>query len=642
MKADTEIQSVDQYKKILKTYQEVYPNGLYFRGEADDYTDRKPSIARDEILLQNESQIFTQLISEHPDERKYSTIATLAKIQHTKGMTRLLDLTIDPLVALYFACEDNDDEPGFVFMYIPNGTEKEIGSPEVRALTLYSTENMQSGTDLNIRYKEIYGESVDAVSYCLNTFIMKYDECLFGNNDNIRMKEQKGTFAMCGADASRLPERTVIPFEFTPTRTFMIPVGFKPVIRKELEALGVNHSKVYPEIYSTLEKIEKDLHQPKNDVDLGSCYEVIESSGIRNKVLFKDLVLKIKLSHPLDNDSVKEIVRLETRKHTCEADVVWTYIANSDIDVQLTNWRLRGKWIRPGMEKQIPLREKDKDGFSWDVTSGSVIHSLWMQEHGFGDDRTELCKYIKAFELLQPEIEKVREYADRIGEKPVLAWCSKVPDIDVLYACNREMDGLFQAFENYFSGVAALNILVDKEDKKLLSFELRNNVLPDEKKIKEELPYWRKDLDIKDEDIKTADPFKKENPIGNFKQTIPMGKDPLVVEVVVKAKANAEGRVEISGSTNLFDEANLMVQLDRIATEKLIVKNGQFSCVLGAVGSCQAGDKHMITVILPVPSTQPLDFVKKAGMEYENLEGTFIKRDGIGVSGKLDIEVVLE
>ena len=58
MKADTEIQSVEQYKKKLERYQEVYPNGLYFRGEADDYPDHRPSIARDEDFLQNESQVF--------------------------------------------------------------------------------------------------------------------------------------------------------------------------------------------------------------------------------------------------------------------------------------------------------------------------------------------------------------------------------------------------------------------------------------------------------------------------------------------------------------------------------------------------------------------------------------------------------
>ena len=49
---------------------------------------------------------------------------------------------------------------------------------------------------------------------------MKYDERLFSNND--RMKLQKGAFAVCGADVSRLPERTIIPFDLIPTRVFMI------------------------------------------------------------------------------------------------------------------------------------------------------------------------------------------------------------------------------------------------------------------------------------------------------------------------------------------------------------------------------------------------------------------------------------
>ena len=82
MKADTEIQSVEQYKRILERYQEVYPNGLYFRGEADDHPDHKPSIARNEILLQNEFRIFKGHISEHSDEGSNQTIATFAKIQH--------------------------------------------------------------------------------------------------------------------------------------------------------------------------------------------------------------------------------------------------------------------------------------------------------------------------------------------------------------------------------------------------------------------------------------------------------------------------------------------------------------------------------------------------------------------------------
>ena len=640
MKADTEIQSVEQYKRKLERYQEVYPNGLYFRGEADDYPDHIPSIARDEDFLHNEAQVFRKLVSEHPDEGAGPVITTIAKIQHYRGVTRLIDLTIDPLVALYFACEHHDEKPGFVFLYIPNGTEKEIDSPEVRALSLYASEDLQSATELNSRYKEVYGKDIDVAACCSATFIMKYDERLFSNND--RMKLQKGAFAVCGADVSRLPERTIIPFDLIPTRVFMIPVGFKATIKKELADMGVQPKTIYPEVASTLERIKAELKQSREEVDLGSCYEVVENSGIRKKILLKDLVLKIKLIHPLDNNSVKEIVRLETRKYTNKADVVWSYVANSDTDIQITNWRLRGKWIRTGLEGHTPLREIDTDGFSWDVTSGSVIHSLWMQEHGFGEDRIELCKYIKAFKLLQPEINKAREYAEGIVEKPVLTWCSKALNIDVLYAHDRAMDRLFQSFQNFFTDAAALNMLVKKEDKPLLSLELKNNVLPDEKKIKDELPHWVQKFDVTEEEIEAADPFKREKTTGDFRQTIPMGKNPLAVKIDVTAKATSEGRAEITGFTNLFDGAILMVELDGRATGKPELKNGSFSCVLGAPESCHIGEQHLVTVILPVPSVQPLEFVKKAGMEYENLDGYFIKREGLGVSGRQDIEVILE
>lgn len=156
------------------------------------------------------------------------------------------------------------------------------------------------------------------------------------------------------------------------------------------------------------------------------------------------------------------------------------------------------------------------------------------------------------------------------------------------------------------------------------------------------MPYWIQKLDITEEIIETADPFKREKTTGDFRQTIPMGKDPLVVKIDVTAKANSEGRAEITGVTNLFDGATLMVELDGRATGKPELKNGSFSCVLGAPESCHVGDRHTVTIILPVPSVQPLEFVKKTGMEYENLDGDFIKREGLGVSGRQDIEVILE
>lgn len=44
---------------------------------------------------------------------------------------------------------------------------------------------------------------------------------------------------------------------------------------------------------------------------------------------------------------------------------------------------------------------------------------------------------------------------------------------------------------------------------------------------------------------------------------------------------------------------------------------------------------------MSVSSAQPIEFVKKAGMQYENLKGDFIVRKGISPSGKYEQEVIL-
>ena len=46
----------------------------------------------------------------------------LAKLQHYSIPTRLVDVTINPLIALYFAVENTDDlSPGNVLLYLING-----------------------------------------------------------------------------------------------------------------------------------------------------------------------------------------------------------------------------------------------------------------------------------------------------------------------------------------------------------------------------------------------------------------------------------------------------------------------------------------------------------------------------------------
>ena len=81
---------------------------IYYRGQSDKSFGLIPSIYRKPALIQNEDRIFRDIIAQSPADFKgcVSTFEKLVKMQHYSLPTRLLDITTNPLVALYFACED--------------------------------------------------------------------------------------------------------------------------------------------------------------------------------------------------------------------------------------------------------------------------------------------------------------------------------------------------------------------------------------------------------------------------------------------------------------------------------------------------------------------------------------------------------
>ena len=111
---------ISELKKIL-TENDDY--SVYFRGQNNSYlkkepisvtsliTNLKPPIYRYPQWIKAEDMIFRDAILSNPDEfiSEHSTFEKLVKMQHYKVPTRLLDLTTNALMALYFACEERED-----------------------------------------------------------------------------------------------------------------------------------------------------------------------------------------------------------------------------------------------------------------------------------------------------------------------------------------------------------------------------------------------------------------------------------------------------------------------------------------------------------------------------------------------------
>jgi len=102
------IESVSDFLNDVKGIKNKSGYTLFYRGHSDKNYELKPSIYRNENFIKNEDKIYRETIAKVPyDFNGKSSIESLALMQHYGVPTRILDLTTNALVALYFACEES-------------------------------------------------------------------------------------------------------------------------------------------------------------------------------------------------------------------------------------------------------------------------------------------------------------------------------------------------------------------------------------------------------------------------------------------------------------------------------------------------------------------------------------------------------
>jgi hypothetical protein len=105
----TLIRDVRDFMKVILTRSTDTDHVTAYRGLSDDHYTLKPSVFREQINREQEHNLLRELIAAHPDEFAVdqTTLEQLVRMQHYALPTRLLDVSWNPLVALYFAVQPN-------------------------------------------------------------------------------------------------------------------------------------------------------------------------------------------------------------------------------------------------------------------------------------------------------------------------------------------------------------------------------------------------------------------------------------------------------------------------------------------------------------------------------------------------------
>lgn len=256
----------------------------YFRGHSNIEYMLKPSIYRDNYIS-NEDKIFKESIIRIPQEFSTykSTIEKLVKMQHYGVPTRLLDITSNPLVALFFACNKDFEKDGeVVFLQIPQDHIRFYDSDTISILANiakrpknfeydYTTETKISEFNESQHIGYLLHEIKEEKPYFQNIINFKDLEKVFAVKvklDNPRILKQSGAFLLFGVRGKKITQSEVPENWVLNNRSkylkLNIPAQQKRKILKELDLIGINDSTLFPELENQAKYLKDLLKTKKN------------------------------------------------------------------------------------------------------------------------------------------------------------------------------------------------------------------------------------------------------------------------------------------------------------------------------------------------------------------------------------------
>ncbi|NCB26334.1 MAG: FRG domain-containing protein [Bacteroidia bacterium] len=343
---------VDEITSLRRDRTAANAEEWFFRGQKNSGWEVRPYIFRGDDLA-SEHILIDRAQRQNPVEFRncVNNFEILTKLQHYGLGTRLLDVTLNPLVALFFATEPSDE-------YIENkngqySRREHDGIVYFRLVNGCALQDLQIRIALSIPFVE-FGKSMSLEVFCLRLLeqdtisrseyerlitddyseiirIIQTNSFIISTNSNIRLIQQRGAFLLAPAinlktnidvKTSILSKaKTNLAIEFEGYYT--IPVKAKNDIRAELNFFNVNEATLFPELEHQMNYIQRLAQQAVGTVEeyRQYAYRTYSQTPVEFDRMTPDVDGILKKVLPTINAEHIEVLRAEI--NTAIATIDW-------------------------------------------------------------------------------------------------------------------------------------------------------------------------------------------------------------------------------------------------------------------------------------------------------------------------------
>ena len=271
--------SVEEFLQLLYNAPAKEGAETFFRGHSDARYELTPSLLRkwdngDWQFMPSEERLCKELLIAHHDEFQGDQYCfdRLVRMQHYGLPTRLLDISGNPLVALFFACSCRPEQLGIdgevIVFHVTSDTVKYYDSDTVSCLSNLSNLTYAQKNEINLRLErdtfnktEVAGKLLHHIKSEKGYFegrIVPVDlgsiVCVKAKRTNTRIKSQSGAFLLFGHEAA-LPDAGQDGIEIS-----RVTIQDKQHILEQLDRININATTVYPSIDQTAVRL-RDQYQ---------------------------------------------------------------------------------------------------------------------------------------------------------------------------------------------------------------------------------------------------------------------------------------------------------------------------------------------------------------------------------------------